>query len=280
MTDQAQKRNLHQRIQAVQGEIGRVPATGKNQFKSPAVSIEDVENELRPHLARYGIITRWTFEENGLQALSDGKLWMVRLLIEVVNADDPTDSWTDRWYDIGTTPLAATSFAVKGYYKRLFHIASAEDESGPRAQATGRRDEQRPPSSPQAGTQRSNGAGQAQQGRNTPAENGAPGQGHKSSLQVTFEQIVGLKGSGVDWRTAALTGARVLGMKIGAVDELDAPKARQLLAWGQTQLKHLRQNPELADPRFVARIAGGDTETTPDDSHTASDETGDFEEFQ
>lgn len=115
---------LYERIAWVTGQLDDVKASGKNQFAAKALSIGDVEGALRPLLAQAGIVTRWSYLE--LEQLEKA-LWKARLRVTV---SDGEDDFLDEWIDIGGNPMAATSFARKGYLKALFHITEADDETG------------------------------------------------------------------------------------------------------------------------------------------------------
>jgi hypothetical protein len=141
-------RTLHQRICAVSGALGPVERGSQNQYRKPAVGIDDLEEALGPLLAEHGIVTEWSYgrppfspDDQPLRHLEmqgqDGTygLWMAHLRCRLVNADDPADAtdWAD-WWDIGSNPMAATSFARKGFLKAVFHVAAAEDEGQPARQ--------------------------------------------------------------------------------------------------------------------------------------------------
>ncbi len=122
---------LHQRLAAIELEIGRIKPTGQNEYKKPALSIGDVEDALRPLFAKHRVVTIWWLSE--LVHL-DARLWRAHLVCRLVNADDPNDSFQEGWQDIGSNPSAAYSFVRKGFYKALFHLAD-DDEGAPREAA-------------------------------------------------------------------------------------------------------------------------------------------------
>jgi hypothetical protein len=138
--------NLYQRISAITAAVGPVEATSKTAATAggkKAVGIEDVEEALGPLLALHGVVTEWTSSappERIQLPARDGTfdVWMVRLRVRLINADSPDDrmDWAD-WADIGSNPIAASSFARKAFYKALFHIAAAEDEGKPAARDQG-----------------------------------------------------------------------------------------------------------------------------------------------
>jgi hypothetical protein len=117
-------RNLYQKIATVQANLGDVEATGRSQYANSAISIGDVEHALRPLLADVGVVTRWQYV--GLEQL-DKALWRAHLRVIV---SDGETSFEDEWIDVGGNPMAATSFARKGYLKALFHLSEERDESG------------------------------------------------------------------------------------------------------------------------------------------------------
>jgi hypothetical protein len=178
-------RNLYQRISAITAEVGRITATSKTASTAgskPAVGIDDVEEALGPLLASHGVVTEWSSaaapERISLPA-RDGTfdVWMVRLKVRLVNADTPEDStdWAE-WADIGSNPIAGSSFARKAFYKALFHLAAAEDEGKPAA-----RDQGSAPRATQGGPA---GSGEGQRRRKVLIEPGCPDCGE--SLAVIY----------------------------------------------------------------------------------------------
>jgi Topoisomerase DNA binding C4 zinc finger len=123
-------RSLYGRLSAVQHGLGRIPPTGKNPFGGEALSIGDVEAAIRPLLVEHGVLTLWSYVS--LTQLEKG-MWMAHLKVRLQNADDETDCHDDEWIDVGNNPMAATSFARKGYWKALFHIAEPGDDKLPDA---------------------------------------------------------------------------------------------------------------------------------------------------
>jgi hypothetical protein len=118
-------RNLHQRLIAVAKQIGSLAPSGKDQYGKVALSIYDVEEAVRKPLAEAGVITRWSY----ISLEPQEKLWIAHLAVCLVNADDPADVQIDEWIDVGSNPMAATSFARKGYYKALFHLDDKESDA-------------------------------------------------------------------------------------------------------------------------------------------------------
>lgn len=148
------KPNVYQRIAAVTTTVGEIERGSRNQYNRAAIGIEDVEEALAPVLASHGLVTAWRYIS--LDFLPDAargneQVWQAHLGVELINADDPEDRVTGEWIDIGSNPMAATSFARKGYYKATFHLA-AEGDEGPPAQ---RGNQQRGSSTPQRRTTRS-----------------------------------------------------------------------------------------------------------------------------
>ena len=124
-------RNLFQRLNAVQGEVDHIKATGKTAYNQKALSIEDVEDALGDLFAKHGVVTGYHFNSKPEVAGNEGRstLWLVDLTIWLRNADAPTDLQEDALFDVGTSPSAAVSFALKRYYKAMFHLADEEDET-------------------------------------------------------------------------------------------------------------------------------------------------------
>ncbi len=122
---------LHQRLAAIELEIGRIKPTGQNEYKKPALSIGDVEDALRPLFAKHHVLTFW--QRKALEKIGD-RLWRAELICRLVNTDDPDDRLIGEWEDVGSNPSAAYSFVRKGFYKALFHLAD-DDEDAPREAA-------------------------------------------------------------------------------------------------------------------------------------------------
>lgn len=130
---EAPQANLHQRILAVAAEIGQIKATGKTAQGAPTLSIEDVEDALRELLSKHGVDVDYSFRKTPRIVGQEGRegkvtIWQVDLEVRCINVDDPGDHSVSRISDIGTSPSAAVSFALKRYYRARFHLADAEDE--------------------------------------------------------------------------------------------------------------------------------------------------------
>lgn len=123
--------NVYQRLALVQSQI-TVRVTGKNEKEKPAISIQDTERALRDLLVENGIVTVWGFDkrESYVQPTRSGQMtmWHVSGNVRVVNADKAEDFFSEPVGDVGTNPSAAMSFARKGFYKSLFHIAEKDDD--------------------------------------------------------------------------------------------------------------------------------------------------------
>jgi hypothetical protein len=143
-------KSLGERLSWITGQLAPIEATGHNRFSKAALSVEDVEDALRPLFAEAGVVALWSI--TGWESSPDKEAaWLVKFHVTLMRAEEntplpdvmilPKDSTltaipqthTDRleadWFDVGSSPMAAQSFAVKGFYRRLFHLASAEDES-------------------------------------------------------------------------------------------------------------------------------------------------------
>lgn len=129
----AKTATLAERILAITAEMPPIKATGKSPFsKEPALSIEDVEDAVRPLLVKHGVLIRFS-TRNLLRA---DKEWVAEVTAHVATGIDIPDpaspNWlmagfNDDWADSGSTPAAAYSFARKSYLKQLFHIAGEDD---------------------------------------------------------------------------------------------------------------------------------------------------------
>jgi hypothetical protein len=120
--------NVGDRISSITAAVKPIVATGNNQFDrdKKALSVMDIEEALRPLLAEFGVVVNWSITNAAL--LEPQKLWRLDFHVTVFASGDPDDKLEAEWMDIGTSPSAAASFAVKGYYRRLFHLAEAEDD--------------------------------------------------------------------------------------------------------------------------------------------------------
>jgi hypothetical protein len=127
--------NLYQRLARIAADVGRIKATGKTQQNQPTLSIVDVEDALRERIAAHGVVTgyHWNTPPTIVGEIKGEKgtvtLWQADLTVWFVNADSPADMREDRVFDIGTSPSAAVSFALKRLYRALFHLADTEDET-------------------------------------------------------------------------------------------------------------------------------------------------------
>lgn len=117
---------LEQRLVAIEAEIEPIKPTGHNEYSKPALSISDVEEALRPLLAKHRVLTRW--RRKTLERI-ENRLWRAELIVRVVNADDGEDAFEEEWEDVGSNPSAAYSFTRKGYYKALFHLADDDEDA-------------------------------------------------------------------------------------------------------------------------------------------------------
>ena len=125
-------KTLHEKLSEITAEVGRMKATSTNQYGKVAIGIADVEDELREQFSSRKILTFWdTLKIEQLNP--ENKLFGVTLKVTLVNAEDPSDKNEGTSIDIGTNPMAAASFAVKGYYKRLFHLGDDERNDDQRA---------------------------------------------------------------------------------------------------------------------------------------------------
>ena len=127
---------LAERILAITAEMPPIKATGKSPFsKEPALSIEDVEDAVRPLLVKHGVLIR--FKTRNL--IRAEKEWVAEVTACVGDTQYESHGETysgepgfqDDWADCGSTPAAAYSFARKSYLKQLFHIAGEDDSQQP-----------------------------------------------------------------------------------------------------------------------------------------------------
>jgi hypothetical protein len=124
---------LLQRLREIQREV-QVEITGTfsigQNTRRPALSIGDVDKALGPKFAEHGVVSDYTFSGQPiLVESSQGKLWMVSLLITLRNVDDEKDTIQATVYDIGSNISAAVSFALKRYYRALFKLVEDDDQT-------------------------------------------------------------------------------------------------------------------------------------------------------
>lgn len=234
-TQQAESRNLYQRMLAVMEEIGTLKPTGGDQFRNPAISIEDVENALRVALVKHRLVTLSDALPGSLERYEEetksGKqtLWGQTVLVTFINPDKPEEREAVHSIDIGGNPSAAVSFALKRCYKAHFHIGETEDEGGHtgRVQTANKRE--------------SNGKAS---GSNY-ADLRKPSKADMDTLEGLFGELAQLRGGGA-WGTALRAGCNELGINAKQTADLTAPQVQELLKWGKTQLDLLRGNQEPA----------------------------------
>lgn len=129
--------NLYQRLASIAGEVKGIKATGRtaqNMGNQSTLSISDIEDALRPLMAKHGVVVRhsWNAEPKVVEQSERGfKVYQVDLTIRAINADDPADAVEDRVIDFASSPSGGVSFALKRYYRALFHLA--DDEESPQA---------------------------------------------------------------------------------------------------------------------------------------------------
>lgn len=132
---------LYEKLALITSEA-QVKATGKNEQGGLALSIADVERVIGELCGKHGVVTRWSLvsldsydqplpsrEVNGHMVERSMRMWLSHLRVKVINASLPDESFEDEWTDIGTNPMAASSFVRKGYYRSLFHLADEADEA-------------------------------------------------------------------------------------------------------------------------------------------------------
>lgn len=128
-------RSLHERLLECERQIV-IKKTGKtapNAGSQKTFSIQDVENAIDDLFVKNGILSDYTaigpptlYEPFGVSAKF--AMWGQGIKIRIWNADQPTESIEADSYDVGNSPSAAVSYALKRYYKALFHIADEKDE--------------------------------------------------------------------------------------------------------------------------------------------------------
>jgi hypothetical protein len=225
-TQQTDIPNLYQRMLAVMGEIGSLRPTGGDQFRNPAISIEDVENALREALVKHRLVTLSDALPGSLERYEEetknGKqtLWAQTVLVTFINPDKPEERETVHSIDIGGNPSAAVSFALKRCYKAHFHIGEAEDEGG----QTGR---------VHHANGKASGSNFVDQRKPTKAD--------MDTLEGVYGELAELRGDD-HWGKALRAGCNELGIQVKGTADLTKPMVQELLKWGKTQSELLRNN--------------------------------------
>lgn len=129
MSTNGTTKNLYQRIAAITAAV-QVKATGKTAHGQQTISITDVEGALGELTAMHGVVTDYRWNEAPTVIGNEGKmsLWLAHITARVVNADNHDDRIEAELFDVGTSPSAAVSFALKRYYRAMYHLATEEDE--------------------------------------------------------------------------------------------------------------------------------------------------------
>jgi hypothetical protein len=122
--------NLYQRIAAIAGAVS-VRATGRTAQGQRTISIADAEDALGDLMAEHGVVSGFRWNARPEVVGQEGKVstWLADITVWLVNADAPDDRLEQPLYDVGSSPSAAVSFALKRFYRALFHLASEEDEN-------------------------------------------------------------------------------------------------------------------------------------------------------
>ena len=152
----AATRNLYQRLASVTAGV-KVRATGRTAQGQRTISIKDAEDALGDLMAEHGVVSGYHWNARPEVVGQEGKVstWLADITVWMVNADDREDRLEDHLYDVGSSPSAAVSFALKRYYRAVFHLADESDEN---RSVSGGRDEQTQSRSTEG---RSNGHAQA-----------------------------------------------------------------------------------------------------------------------
>ena len=123
-------KNLYQKLAAIADEVS-VKATGRTAQGQQTISIKDTEDAIGELTAKHGVVTGYRWNARPEVVAQEGRLsiWLCDITAWLVNADDPSDIREAQLFDVGSSPSAAVSFALKRYYRALFHLAAEEDET-------------------------------------------------------------------------------------------------------------------------------------------------------
>lgn len=138
---------LHQRLAAITGEV-KIVGTGKTDRGQRTISIGDVDEALGPLMAKHGVVSDYEFLDPPVilyeqPTRGEGllRVFLVHLLGIATNADDQGDRIERSLFDIGTSPSAAVSFALKRWHRALFKLVEDDDQEP----AAGRAQPPQPP---------------------------------------------------------------------------------------------------------------------------------------
>lgn len=123
------KKNIFQRVLAVMAELDYIQKgkkTVNNQYRF--ASHDQVTAAVHPLLVKHGIVV-WPSVESYKQ---DNNRTELALLVQMVNADEPTDSYTMRFLGYGVDPGdkgpgKAVSYAYKYALLKAFNLETGED---------------------------------------------------------------------------------------------------------------------------------------------------------
>jgi hypothetical protein len=121
--------NLYQRILGIMSELHYIQKgekTVNNQYRF--VSHDQVTAAIHPLLVKYGVVILPSVEES----LQEGNRTSVKLLVTLINADDPSESYTIRNIGYGVDsgdkgPGKAVSYAVKYAILKAFCLETGDD---------------------------------------------------------------------------------------------------------------------------------------------------------
>lgn len=125
--------SLHERLVRVAAEI-QVKREGKNAQGRATFSIEDIEKGIDELFVNHGILSDYSFNEPPTLYEQFGvsfraAMWGVNIHHRIYNAENPSDRIEADLFDVGSSPSAAVSYALKRYFKAMFHVAEVADEA-------------------------------------------------------------------------------------------------------------------------------------------------------
>lgn len=129
MTKKDDKPNIYQRINAVMAEIDYIHKGGKNDhYKYKFVSHDAVIGALHAQLVKHGI----TMIPNMDEIHQDGNRTSVKMTIDFVNIDEPTDRISVSYWGYGIDQQdkgvgKAVSYAVKYCLLKVFCLETGDD---------------------------------------------------------------------------------------------------------------------------------------------------------
>lgn len=125
--------NIHQRVLKITEDMNAIEKTGRNDLqKYNFIEQAAVVAELRPRMARWGVIVIQSVKEHEIIKKEKGSKVVVTYNFDVINADKPEDRFSCEWVGEGDDSLdkgtnKAATAAEKYFLMKLFKISDKND---------------------------------------------------------------------------------------------------------------------------------------------------------